>query len=108
MIPKAYTLLFKSVVIILTLMASKSMLHAQVSLNHYKSKIISLNFTEIKSEEPKSFPSLQRIISEKNKNYSSSFFCNIEAEIEKNTKFLVRFRLGSVDYVDRLEGKKSY
>ncbi|MEM7574184.1 MAG: hypothetical protein AAF433_14855 [Bacteroidota bacterium] len=37
-----------------------------------------------------------------------AFFCRIEVELEKAVKMPVRFRLGSVDYVDYLEGKRSY
>ena len=32
-------------------------------------------------------------------------FCRIEHEIGKKIPVMVKFRLGSVDYVDRLEGK---
>jgi len=34
-----------------------------------------------------------------------AFFCKIEVELEKATGLPVKFRLGSVPYVDRLEGK---
>lgn len=34
------------------------------------------------------------------------FFCKVEIKMEQKTRFPVRFRLGSVDYVDYLEGKR--
>ncbi|NJL74194.1 MAG: hypothetical protein HC892_03275 [Saprospiraceae bacterium] len=33
------------------------------------------------------------------------FFCKIEIQMERQAKMPVRFRLGEVDYVNRLEGK---
>jgi len=37
-----------------------------------------------------------------------SFFCKWEVELEKAARIPVKFRLGSVDYVDWLEGKRHY
>lgn len=36
----------------------------------------------------------------------SAFFCRLEVQIERKTRFPVRFRLGDVNYVDYLEGKR--
>lgn len=36
-----------------------------------------------------------------------AFFCRLEVQIERKTRFPVRFRLGDVNYVDYLEGKRS-
>ena len=35
-------------------------------------------------------------------------FCNLEWKFEQKTKVPLKFRLGSVDYVDRLEGKYTH
>lgn len=35
-----------------------------------------------------------------------AFFCKLEVKMEKAARFPVKFRLGDVEYVDRLEGKR--
>ncbi|MBI5916396.1 MAG: hypothetical protein HY842_13550 [Bacteroidetes bacterium] len=35
-----------------------------------------------------------------------AFFCKLEVKMEKAVRFPVKFRLGDVEYVDRLEGKE--
>jgi hypothetical protein len=35
-----------------------------------------------------------------------AFFCRVEVRLEQATRIPVRFRLGSVNYVDHLEGKR--
>ncbi len=37
-----------------------------------------------------------------------AFFCKIEVKMEKAVRFPVKFRLGDVGYVDRLEGKRAW
>lgn len=39
--------------------------------------------------------------------HNLAFFCRLEVKIEKASKIPVRFRLGSVPYVDYLEGKRT-
>lgn len=34
------------------------------------------------------------------------FFCKVEIKLEHQTRFPVKFRLGTVDYTERLEGKR--
>jgi len=35
-----------------------------------------------------------------------AFFCRVEVKLEKSTKLPIKFRLGDVQYVDWLEGKR--
>lgn len=37
-----------------------------------------------------------------------ALFCKLEVKMEKAARFPVKFRLGDVEYVDRLEGKRSW
>lgn len=37
-----------------------------------------------------------------------AFFCLVELHLEKAARLPIKFRLGSVDYVDRLEGKRDW
>ncbi|RMF22786.1 MAG: hypothetical protein D6765_13905, partial [Bacteroidetes bacterium] len=39
---------------------------------------------------------------------ADAFFCRIEARIEKKARMPLRFRLGSLDYVNQLEGKDPF
>ena len=50
-----------------------------------------------------------RMTSTKAYNYCDhlAFFCRIEVKLEKKVDIPLRLRLGTVDYVDRLEQKKS-
>jgi hypothetical protein len=36
-----------------------------------------------------------------------AFFCKIEVKMEKAARFPIKFRLGDVQYVDKLEAKRA-
>ena len=36
-----------------------------------------------------------------------AFFCKVEVKMEKAARFPIKFRLGDVQYVDQLEGKRA-
>ncbi|GAC1440205.1 MAG: hypothetical protein NVSMB63_06360 [Sediminibacterium sp.] len=46
-----------------------------------------------------------RLLPENYYSRNLSFFCKKELQLEKTLKVPFRFRLGSVDYTDKLEGK---
>jgi hypothetical protein len=46
-----------------------------------------------------------RLIAPDNYTQNLAFFCKKEIQMEKITKIPFKFRLGNIDYVDRLEGK---
>lgn len=77
-----------------------------------------LLITAGKSHAQQLFPAAKPPLADSLKNFSIrsipqnlytknlAFFCRTELQLEKRTKVAFRFRLGSMDYVDALEGKK--
>ena len=66
---------------------------------------------QIIEEVPQLAPSIRQALVTPNPavNYHCpelAFFCRIEVELEKSAKLPVKFRLGDVQYVDWLEGKR--
>jgi len=90
---------------------------SQVGLNanNHVAKVDIPTFSSIDMQEVESNDSIQSLmqIEEKSPEFLHScysykdlaFFCKIEVQLETAVKFPVKFRLGSVDYVDYLEGK---
>lgn len=68
---------------------------------HYSSFPL-FQLSNFKSNFPPSNPTVPIIYSYNN----LAFFCKIEVKMEKAAKLPIKFRLGDVDYVDRLEGKR--
>lgn len=72
-----------------------------ISFFHY-SNFPSFRLSNFKANFPHSNPTVPIIYSYHN----LAFFCKIEVKMEKAAKLPIKFRLGDVDYVDHLEGKR--
>lgn len=56
----------------------------------------------LKAENPSQKPTMPILYSYE----QLAFFCKIEVKLEKAVKLPIKFRLGDVEYVDRMEGKR--
>ena len=79
-------------------------IHAQIGVK-YKIKLkrtkTITSFTIQKSKIKSSYTKIPKFESK-----NLPLFCKMEFNLEKKTHFPVRFRLGTVDIVDQLEGKQ--
>ena len=66
-------------------------------------------FNNIAVKTPENnYYSLRRMLLPDYHTSSFGFFCKKELQLEKATKIPLRFRLGSLDYCDKLEGKQPF
>lgn len=62
----------------------------------------------VKTNADSSRPAFFRLLPEDYYSKNLSFFCRKELQIEKITKLPLRFRLGSLEQVNQLEGKNRH
>ncbi|MBY0482193.1 MAG: hypothetical protein K2Q21_12610 [Chitinophagaceae bacterium] len=67
--------------------------------------LVTGTFAQNKSDSLKYFP-LRAVPSDLYTKHLA-FFCKKELQLEKLTKIPMKFRLGNIEYVDKLEGKNS-
>ncbi len=64
------------------------------------------HFFNIEPETQKEYSLLQAPALILPDNMATAFFCRMEVKAERASKIPVLFRLGSVDHVERMEGKR--
>jgi hypothetical protein len=82
------------------LLFSVSLLHAQASSDSAKQKVIHF-YPLFNNSKPMKYSAVASNLYAK----QLPFFCGKELQIEKTIRIPVKFRLSTVEYCDRLEGK---
>jgi hypothetical protein len=83
-----------------------SVIHAQNAVDSSKQKLLPLltannNIVFVKQ------PTIQNSLPGNFYSRRLPFFCNKELQVQKRIGFPLKFRLGSVEYCDKLEGKNN-
>ena len=83
------------------LLFSASLLHAQAARDSAKQNVIHFYPLYSSNINPLKYPAIASNFYAK----QLPFFCNKELQIQKTTGIPIKFRLGTVEYCDKLEGK---
>ena len=76
--------------------------------NFYGMPVCDPNQWLLPAHFPTDFPVNVSSIPQVYRRHEQPVFCQFEWTVERKIKVPVRFRLGEVEYVDKLEGKSSY